>query len=320
MAKLQSFMADVITSLNVQHRVADYGSAQPKGNFIAIAFVVANTLPDFFGANYTIGTGGTAAPLTGSNIVAALKDLAFQGKCWFLGDGLVNGKSGKPGEMKETGTFGSRTTPRPTGEVSEKIDFTVKNTFLNVGFWNSLRSGLLGPLDCYVFTNKTVQLIRYTSESPVFDGIGYEMPGDYNLDIPGGFSVSWTNEKGQIEPITGIKDGDLNFELMRYTFGAATTPTNLTLVAGTANRYTMITGTVAKIKRAVTEVGAVRYSVYKNTNQDIPAAELVSIDTDTGELTLAATMPVGRYTYTVAAENTVGVYGTWQIEVVVKAA
>ncbi|UHG91766.1 hypothetical protein [Spirosoma oryzicola] len=318
MAKLQAFMADPVANATLQHRVADFGSAQPKGNYLAVAFVVAGMLPEPYTTTYTIGQAA-AAQITGSNIVAALKDLAYKGMCWFLGDGLVNGKAGKPTEMKNSTGYGSRTAPRTTGEVAEKVDFTVKDTFLNTDFWNSLRAGLLGPLDVYLFTNRTVQVVRYASEMPTFDGIGYEMPGDYNQDIPGGFSVAWTCERGQLSPLKGVKEFDLNFELLRYSFAAATpAPTNLTLVAGTSNRYTMTTGTAAKIKRAVVEAGAVRYSIYKNTNEDIPATELVTIDSDTGEVTLAAGMPVGRYFYTVAAENTVGVYGSYQIEIVVK--
>ncbi|MBN8824446.1 MULTISPECIES: hypothetical protein [unclassified Spirosoma] len=318
MGTLQQFMPNVTPgSAATAHRSADYGSIQPKGSYIAVALVVAASLPEF-GINYTIGAA-PAAPLTASNIVAALKDLAYKGQCWFLGNGLVNGKAAKPTERKASQTYGSESAPRPTGEVAEKVEFMVRDTFANVDFWNSLRAGALGPLDVYLFTNTTVQVIRYASEAPVFDGIGYELSGNFEQDIPGGFSISWNKANGQIQPVKGISMAGLKFETLRYTFAVATpAPTNLALVAGTTNRYNMVTGTAAKIKRAVNEGGAVRYSIFKNGSDDIPTAELVTIDSDTGEVTIGSAMPLGRYVYTVAAENTCGVYGTWTLEVIVK--
>ncbi|WP_080056861.1 hypothetical protein [Spirosoma aerolatum] len=320
MGTLQQFMSNVTPgSAATAHRSADYGSTQPKGNYIAVALVIAASLPDF-GTNYTIGAG-PAAPLGAGNIVAALKDLAYKGQCWFLGNGLVNGKAAKPVERKAATMYGSESAPRTTGEVAEKVDFTVRDTFANVDFWNSLRAGALGPLDVYLFTNTTVQCIRYASEAPVFDGIGYEMPGNYEQEIPGGFSVSWNNAKGQLQPVKGIVMSALKFETLRYTFAAATpAPTNLALVAGTTNRYNMVTGSAAKIKRVVNEGGAVRYSIFKNGSDDIPTAELVTIDSDTGEVNFGSAMPLGRYVYTIAAENPCGVYGTWVLEVIVKSA
>ena len=313
---LKAFMADTNVGAVTQHRVLDFGSGSPKSNYIAVVLVVANSLPDMK-SSYTYGTGpGTTVILDGDTIVGALKNLAFNAKAWFFGDGMVNGKSGKPKEMKESVAYGSRLALRTTGEVAERAEFAVDDTFLNIDFWNSLRSGTLGALDIYLFTNRTVQVIRYATENPVFADIGAEIAGNYEQDIAGGFAVDWIREGGQLSPFKGVKKADLKFELMKYTFGAPTpAPTGLTLITGTTNRYTMA-ATAAKFQRVVNEPGAVRYSIYKNTNEAIPTAEPTTINTDTGEINILTTLPAGRYVYTIAAENATGVYGSYQIEIV----
>jgi hypothetical protein len=319
MGNLSAFMADKMADVVLALRQPEVGIKKPKGNYIALALVVAGTLPNF-GESYSYGTVPTSVKLSGSNIVAVLKDLAYRDQCHFFGDGTVNGKKAKPKEKMDSQTFGTRVQAKTTGEVVETIDFAVDNFFHNIEFYNSMRSGLLGPKDIYIFTDKSVQVMRYNTEEPTFFNIGDEFAGSSEQDIPGGFSITWSSDNGQLVPYFGVRDRDLKFETLKYNFSAPAPLTGLTLIAGTANRYSMTVGTAGKIKRAVVESGAVRYSVYSGSNAEMPTAEDVAIDTDTGELSLASDLPIGRHTYTVAAENTVGVFGTYTIEVVVKAA
>ncbi|GAB3272801.1 hypothetical protein GCM10027347_44690 [Larkinella harenae] len=282
----------------------------PKSNFIALALVDRNTLPNF-GEEVTI-PGETPITLSASNLVATIKELTFLGKAWFFGEGTVNGRKAKPEEMLEPIPYGTRTEQRATGEVKETVDIDFKYMFLNIAFFNSLRAGKKA-FDTYLFTNKSVQVVRFDTENPVFKNIGHELTGEFGNDIAGSFSLIWNHEEGELIPTFGIKDNELKAEELRYTFGAFTV-TGAVVVPGTVNRFTLATGTAAELTRPVLEKGSPRYSIFKNAKEPIGNLP-VTIDTNTGEVNIASTLAAGRHKFTVAVENETGIFGSYTFEV-----
>lgn len=281
------------------------GKKQPKGKYIALALVPKNTISDF-GTSYT-PPGGTATTVTGQSIVTLLTLLTMKGTAWFLGNGLVNGKRSKPQEMKNGALYGTETTERPTGEVKEAVVFDIKWFYQNRDFFNSLRYNYT-EFDLYIFTDRSVELVRYDDCLPVFSDIGDETPGDINRDIAGSFTVTYSND-GQIQPVFGINETSLSASNFKITFGAVTA-TTITNVAGT-ERYNMTSGTGGTITRAVnqTDAAGLKYSIFLSDGSSIPAGQPVTINANTGLVTIGNALTAGSYTYVVMVENPTGVTG-----------
>lgn len=314
-ASLADFLPENTDPQELSLRVPIKSGMIPKSNYIALALVDRNTLPDF-GEEYTLPGASTPITLSGSNIVATLKSLAFMGQAWFFGEGTVNGKKAKPEELKEALAYGTRTEMRPTGEVKETVDIDFKYFFLNVKFFNSLRAGQK-PFDIYLFTNKSVQVVRNDTDNPVFLNVGHELTGEFGSDIAGSFSVIWNREEGEIEPTYGIKDKELKAEELRYTFGAIVA-TGAVAVAGTTDRFTLAATTAATLTCAVVEEGTPRYSIYKNANEPIGALP-VTINTNTGVVAIGTGIAAGKHRFTIAAENATGINGSYTVEITVTA-
>lgn len=316
MPDLKDFQSAVSNAPTYQHRTPDATVSMPKGAYIAIAFCMAGALPAF-GSQFTpAAVAPTPYMLDGSTAAAALKNLALQNKAWFFGDGMVMGSAPMPTEGKESQLMGSRGELRSTREIKNTLDFKVLYSFYNTAFWNSMRAGDFGPLDIFVFTNKTIQEMRYEANVPVVHTIGSALGGDYEKQIDGGFKVSFTSETGELVPYAGVRLADLKFESLKYSFAAVTGTANIALVAGTVNRYRVTaSGTVAKLTRAVVETGDLRYYIFKANGSAVEAA--TSINTDTGEITLLGTLTAGRYVYKIVAENNYGVSGSYLIEIIV---
>lgn len=312
MGNLKEFLADSNASVQGTIRKPATGKKQPKSNYVALGLVFKNMLPDI-GANYTPAGGGTPTPLTGSNIASAIKGLCVGGQAYFFGNGTVNGKKGKPEEWEESVIYGTRTVARKTGEITDKIDFDFKFLFNNVAFFNTMRAQGF-EFDVYVFTDKSVQVIRFDINEPTYHDIGHTIEGDIKKDIAGSFSVTFSAD-GELEPTLGVLEQQLADSDVRLQFGPAVATAPLTAVAGTPDQYKMVTGTAGVLNRPVSTTGAagVQFYIFKNKSEDIPAGVPVTIDTVTGKVTFGAAIAVGRYVFNVVAENQTGVRGEYPI-------
>ncbi len=317
MGNLKDFLADTSASGGVIRKPAP-GKKQPKSNYVAVGHVLKNTLPNF-GEQYT-PAGGTAVTLSGSNVAPTIKALCYAGLAFFFGNGTVNGKKGKPSEFKESVVYGTRTVARPTGEVEEKVDIDFKHQFSNIEFFNNLRAQGF-EFDTYLFTDKSVQVIRFDTNEPTFHDIGHTIDGDIKKDISGSYSITWGAD-GELVAELGVTEAQLADSDIVLAFGPATLGTGLTAVASVPNQYTMKTGAASSLTRVVNTTGAagVKYYLFKNLNEAVPNTVPVTIDTLTGVITIGASIAVGRYQFTVAAENQTGVQGTFPITLDVTAA
>lgn len=309
MGKLSDVIADASVGVGKFNNPVG-GKKQPSGKYIALALVPKGTLPDF-GSSYT-PPSGSPTTLTGANIVGFLKTLAFKGTVWFLGNGLINGQRSKPEEMKNSTLYGTETIERPTGEVKESLTFGVKWFYQNRDFFNSLRYNF-DQFDLYLFTDRSVELVRYDLCKPVFHSIGDETPGDINRDIVGSFMVVYSSD-GQVLPVFGIAKSSLEAANFKVTFGAITAAAGITNVAGT-DRYNMTSGTGGTITRAVNESDAagLRYSIFLPDGSAIPSGQPVTINANTGLVTVGNGITAGAYTYVVMTENATGITGQYSI-------
>ena len=185
--------------------------------------------------------------------------------------------------------------------------------FLNVGFFNALRSRTK-TYDAYLFTPGSVQVVRYDDNRATYKNIGHMIDGDVTKDISGKFSLVWTAE-GELVPLLGINEEDLSSESMHYTFGAYSAPTGLTPVPGQTDRFTLKTGVAGSITRPAIEPGQISYQIFKNVKDAIPAGEPVTVDAISGKIDLGSALTMGRHVYTVIVSNPTGVYGRYTITV-----
>ncbi len=316
-AGLKDFVSDPY-AVGAPLRIAATGKKLPKGNYIGMAFVPKNTLPDIGSATlFTPPPSGTAAAITTANIVTMLQALAWNGQAWVFGNGVVNGKRGKPKEDMEKVVFGSRRSARPTGEVEETYDFTFKYFYLNRLFFNQLRYNF-AEYDIYVFTDRSVETLRYDQVEPVFVNIGDETSGNNTEEIIGGFQIV-LGADGQPDPdfISGSSgfEQPLAISQFKYTFNPVITTTVLVNVLSGA-QFNMTAGAGGTITRAIVQtVGAsvVNYSIFSADGSAPPA--LVTINTTTGVITVGA-LTAGTYSLKVIAQNVTGVMGEWAFKIV----
>ncbi|MCX6217607.1 hypothetical protein [Spirosoma sp.] len=316
-ASLKDFVSDPY-AVGAPLRIAATGKKLPKGNYIALALVPKNTLPDIGSATtFTPPPSGTAAPVTVNNIVSVLQALAWNGQAWVFGNGVVNGKRGKPKEDMEKVVFGSRRSARPTGEVEETYDFTFKYFYLNRLFFNQLRYNF-AEYDIYAFTDRSVETLRYDLVEPTYLNIGDETTGSNSDEIGGGFQIILGSD-GQPDPdfISGSSGFEslLGVSQFKYTFSSTITTTVLVNVLSGA-QFNMTAGAGGTITRAINQtVGAsvVKYSIFSSDGSAPPA--LCTINSSTGVVTIGS-LTAGTYNLKVIAENTTGVMGEWAFKVV----
>ncbi|GAB4023288.1 hypothetical protein GCM10028808_73270 [Spirosoma migulaei] len=316
-ASLKDFVSDPY-AVGAPLRIAATGKKLPKGNYIGLFFVPKNTLPDIGSATtFTPPPSGSPVAVTVDNIVTMLQALAWNGQCWAFGNGVVNGKRGKPKEDMEKVVFGSRRSARPTGEVEEILDFTFKYFYLNRLFFNQLRYNF-GEYDIYAFTDRSVETYRYDLAEPVFLNIGDETAGNNTEEIVGGFQISLGSD-GQVDP--DLISGSSGFEKLlsvsqfKYTFSPTITTTVLVNVLSGA-QFNMTAGSGGTITRALVQTTAtsvVKFSLFSADGSAPPA--LTSINTSTGVVTIGA-LTAGTYSLKVIAENVTGVMGEWAFKVV----
>ncbi|RYC66348.1 hypothetical protein [Spirosoma sordidisoli] len=307
---LKDVLSDISTNAGVSFHQPQSGVRTPGSNYVALGLVQRNAIPDF-GQQYTPPGGGAPVAVTGANIVGFIKQLAFLDRAVFFGNGMLSGKKGLPEGYKESAKYGTRTMERETGDVKENAEFDFKHFYLNIGFFNGLRSRLR-QWDVYVFTQSTVFCLRWDSDEVVFHSIGHLIDADITKEIAGKFSISWTSE-GEKQPVTGVAEASLAEDTMRYSFGAEVV-TGLVAVPGQPDRYTLTGAVAGSLTRTVTEGGTVTYVIFRDAKTPI-TTEQVTINSLTGKVDFAATLAAGRYTFTVVGYNTSGVFGSYTITV-----
>jgi len=317
MPGIKDFLNDSSPATSVGFMQPESGKQTPGSNYVALGLVERGLMPDIGGNYIAPGAAGPGATLTEANIVATIKSLAFLGRAVFFGDGLINGAKGMPKPFEESNMYGSRTQKRETGRVTDKVDFEFSGMFLNVAFFNALRSRVK-VYDAFLFTPGSVQIVRYDANSATYHDIGHKIEKDVTKDISGGFSLSW-NAQGELVPFLGIPASELSSETMRYTFGAYGTTTGMVPVAGQPDRFTLATATAGSVTRVVVETGQVSYQILKNVSDPIPVGENVTVNAITGKVDIATGGPLGRRVYTVIATNTTGVFGRYTFTVDVTA-
>lgn len=313
-AKLSDFLSDT-ASTGAPLRVPSKGVKLPKSNYIGLALIPKNTLPDIGSATTYAPPGGTAAPVTSNNILAVLIALALNGQAWVFGNGVVNGKKGKAKEDAEKVIFGSRRKARPTGEIEEVYDFVFKYFYLNREFFNQLRLNYT-EYDLYVFTDRSVETLRYDIVEPVFDAITDEVTGDNGAEIVGMFQLTIGSD-GQVLPDFGSYEKGLAVSNFKYTFGVpVATGTGLSASLGgtVINKTAVGTGTITNAVLQTVTAGVVSYAVALANGAVLPAG--ITIDTNTGVVTLAAAIVAGSYDVRVAAENKTGVLGEYGFKLI----
>ncbi|NID09369.1 hypothetical protein [Fibrivirga algicola] len=311
MSKIQDVIADPLGLVPGPNRMPQPGVKRPKSNFLAVALVAAGVIPAF-GTSWT-PPGGTAGALTAGNLVSGIKALCYNGQATFLGDGQVNGKRGAFSEFQEAYNYGSRTKARPTGFGDTTYSFDNRDQYLNVEFFNQLRSAQT-PYDIFVFTDFSVEVIRWADHTPVYGEIKNTVEGDVKKDIPGSFSIMITSE-GEIPPVFGISKATLLNDL-KFTMTAAVT--GLVAVAGATNTYTLAATTLGVLTPTLgqaLQAGGLKYSIFSNISDDVPTAQVTTVNAATGVVNIGTTLPTGTYRYTLVVENTTGVTGSFTFTV-----
>jgi len=315
MSTLKDFLSDPYAT-GAPLRTPATGKKLPKSNYIGLVLVPKNTLPDIGSATtFTPPGGGSAAPVTTSNIVSVLIALAMNGQAWAFGNGTVIGKRGKFVEDKEPLVFGSRRTARPTGEGEEDFDFQFKYFYMNRMFFNQLRYNFT-EYDVYAFTDRSVEVLRYDVVEPVFHTISDETTGSNNAEIVGGFMIKIGGD-GQVIPNFGDFEKALAASNFKYTFAAPTvTGTGLTASLGgtVINKTSVGSGTIANAPTQTVVAGTLAYTLALKSGAALPAN--LTIDTATGIVTVGAGLVAGSYDLVVGCENKTGTLGEYSFKLI----
>ncbi|WP_138994002.1 hypothetical protein [Larkinella sp. C7] len=317
MGQLKDFLSTTQSADAQKLRVPVGTKRLPKAAFIALALVPKNTLPEF-GEQYT-PIGGSATTLTHLNIVSALLNLVLNGRGYFFGNGVVNGKRGKPKEMTESALYGTRTKARPTGELEEMCEFKFKQFYMNKEFFNELRANST-EYDYYMFTDKSVEVVRYDIDEPTIDGVGDDVTGNIADEIAGGFNITYSRD-GQIIPVFGEFEKEVAVSKASFTFDTVTATTLVSTLGGKV--FTMTAGAGGSLAFAVNEdveAGVLAFSIFTSTGEAIPGGQPVTISSATGLVTVGNGMTAGTYKYKVAVENATGVFGEREFSIKVNPA
>lgn len=315
-AQLKDFVADT-TSTGAPLRVPSKGIRLPKSNFIGLALVPKNLLPDIGSATTFTAPGGTATPITTANLLTVLRALALNGTVFMFGNGVLSGKRGAFKSDEESVIFGSQRTKRDTGEGEISYNFMFKYAYHNTAFMNQLRL-MYTDYDIYVFTDRSVEVLRNDLVEPVFKNVkNGEVDGDNGKVISsGGFEVV-VGTDGDIEPEFGLFEGLLSLSNFKYSFGQPTiTGTGLTasLNGTVVSKTTTGTGTVTNPILETVLAGTASYSVILEGSISVPTG--ITIDSASGVVTIAAGVVAGTYKVVVAAENRTGVMGEYRFKLI----
>lgn len=315
-SSLKDFAADP-TSYGAPARIPSKGKRLPRANYIGLAIVDKNLLPDIGSSTTFTPPGGSAAAITTSNLVSVLQTLALNGMAYVFGNGLIMGKRTPFKSDEEAVIFGSQRTKHDTGEGEYTFSMNFKYAYMNTSFMNQLRLQFVDQ-DFYFFTDRSVEVVRFDSQEPVVKNVrNGEVTGN-NGDVisNGGFDLI-VGSDGEIEPEFGLFEKALNFANFKYTFGAPTTTgTGMsTALGGTIiNKTSVGSGTIVNAITQTVQAGVVSYSAFKDDGSALPAN--VTIDSTTGTLTVAAGVTAGSYKIVVMAENKVGVTGEYRFTLV----
>ena len=315
-AQLKDFVADV-TSTGAPLRVPSKGIRLPKSNFIGLALVPKNLLPDIGSATTFTAPGGTAAPITTANLLATLRTLALNGTVFMFGNGVLSGKRGAFKSDEETVIFGSQRTKRDTGEGEISYSFMFKYAYHNTAFMNQLRL-MYTDYDIYCFTDRSVEVLRNDLVEPVFKNVKNGEVAGNNGDVisNGGFDVV-VGSDGDIEPEFGQFENMLGLSYFKYTFGVPlVTGTGLTAALGgtVVNKTAPGSGTIANAIQETVQAGVISYSITLEGGVAVPTG--ITIDSTTGIVTVAAGVVAGTYKLVGLAENKTGVMGEYRVKLV----
>lgn len=316
-ASLKDFVSDP-QATGAPLRIPATGKRLPKSNIIGVALVPKNTLPDIgSAAMFTPPGGGTAVTVTEANLVSLLAVLAFNGMAWVFGNGVINGKKSKFKGDEEPMVFGSRRTKRDTGEGESTYMIVFKYAYLNADFFNQLRLNYI-EYDIYVFTDRSVEVVRYDAAEPVFkDTNNGEITGSNTDEISsGGFNIVIGTD-GEISPNFGNFEAGLAISNFKYSFNPVVTATGLTNVLG-GTQFNMATGTGGSITHTLVQTVAanvVSYGIFAADGSAAPAG--VTVSSATGVITVAGTLPIGVYSLKLIVTNQTGIMGEKAFRIVV---
>ena len=316
-AKLSDFLSDATTT-GAPLRIPSKGIKLPKSNYIGLAMVPKNLLPDIGSATtFTPPGGGTATAITTANLVEVLKSLALNGQARVFGNGVINGKRGPFKADEESMIFGSRRMKRDSGEGEIAYTFMFKYAYHNTAFLNQLRLGY-EEYDHYAFTDKSVEVLRYDQVEPVYKNVkNGEVTGNNTDELSnGGFDIV-IGPEGEIDPDFGSFEKLIQISNFKYSFGVpVATGTGLAVTLGgtVVTKTAPGTGTIANPVLETIGAGVVVYSIAKEDGSAPPTG--VTIDTATGVWTIAASVTAGTYNLRVAVENKTGVMGEYRAKLI----
>lgn len=189
------------------------------------AFVmIPNNLGIKMGANYTV-LGGTAAPITASNLIPVLVDACKQGLGYYVADTEV--KMPMEETAKETITLAAYADGLSTGITKFKYDFVLRHAN-NRDFLDFLKTN--PAMDFWLITNTGYTYVDFSKTPLNFSGIGSEMNSIETVNSGmAKFSIQGKQTKasdGGIGVIPANTDGSKTFPEFTLTQGALVNATS----------------------------------------------------------------------------------------------
>lgn len=309
------------------------GRANPVTNFretrdsyVSMAIVRNGDLQLDWGASYTWPTGyikiGTSIaatgsePISGSNIVDVLRSMSLRSQVWFFPHGTMKGSKAAATPTKESEIFGILPVALDTGVLTELVELRVKGMHLNIDFWNGIRANPTG-YQVFLFLNNMVVWVK-PEHTPTFHDIsGLIVGGDSaNSITAGNVQLSYQSVQ-EVAPKEGVLFRTLGKENFQFSF-AVPVPTTLA-VSACASGGLKLTGTAlagGSFTRPINEAAYSDCVTYSLKILSGPAMTGITVNPDTGVVTVAAAGVAGTYNIRVLAQNNSSVYGFYDAVIV----
>lgn len=173
-----------------------------KSNIIAMAFVDKGELE----AEDVTTSLLKAKTTTADGVITIVRALQLGGKAFFIPSGRLNGKKPKPDEKVASLAYGLSTDPKPTGEVTNMLQFTYEYFYSTqtVEWFNYLRKNI-SDWDIVFWTQNAVHLV---TDDITVHNVGYEITGNAGEIVTGGFDVRFLSD-GEPVPYFGSIAKDL---------------------------------------------------------------------------------------------------------------
>ena len=292
---------------------------ETRDQIVAMGLVKDYDFPFIFGANFTYPSGykkigaSVAAtspePLTGKNIVDAIRSLTLKSQAYFFPHGTMKGSKAMGTPTKQPTTYGINPIAKDTGTITENAELQIQGMHLNMEFWNSLRMNATG-YQVLLFLNNMVIWVR-PEHTPVFHDIGNAIAGDSANSISGGMAQLAWQSVGEIPWVSGVKFSDLAPTNFAFHFDV---PTVTGISIGTCSSGDLkLNGTTAAggtLTRAILEAAyadCVTYSIEAIEG----VSNAVTINPTTGVVTVATGGTAGTTKYRVIAQNNTSVWATY---------